>query len=986
MEVDPDSGIGIKKEAKTQPDHLFSKGKIGLEHALIAIFTFLALNIAAFSYINYQNYSKHFRGDFEATLATISDLKAKELSQYVAERIADGNILLARPTLYDSVKRLIQDPEDIKSKGFLEEWLGRYAEHYQYKDVRILDARRVQILSIPKMMSKPSQSLLGCLSGTLHATGPELIDFYRSENDGQIYISIALPVIDENPSAPPIGVVVMRIDPAKYIYPFINIWPVPSETAETLLVRRDGGDVVFLNDLRFRKNTTLNLRFSINKNKDLPAVKAVLGQVGIVSGRDYRGIPVVAYVRAIDGTPWFMVARLDKSEAYKPMRQQLFTIAWLALTSIVAFGTIIWYVWRRHNMLFYKQQYLSAQALKASEERYRKLFESSRDGMFLVDFETGSIINTNPFLTELLGYSRIELLKKHIWDVDVFKEIAASEADYRKLSEMEHVRFDDVLLRAKDGRVVNVEFTLSIYNADGKKIMQCDARDITQRKLVEAALEKGYEEFNLIFNAAPIMVFYKDGEGKFLRINKIFADNLGMPHQKILGKTVFEIYSEDIARQMANDDREVMCSGKPMLNIVEQHESKQGIRWVQTDKIPTFDSDGKVVGLIGFARDISELKLTQDELALAKETQYRTLIENLPQKVFLKDRNSVYISCNSHYAKDLKVKPEEVKGKTDYDFFPTYLAEKYREDDKRVMESGNTENIEEEFVVMKDFLRGAEKFIVNTVKIPVRDKGGNVTGLFGLFWDITDRKRVDEELRRAENMKISTDIKSKFTSMVSHELRSPMTVIKESINLILEGLVGSVTPEQKDILNTAKSNIDRLGRLINNVLDFQKIEYGKMVLDIKKCDLNEMVLTTSKEMNILAEEKGLGFTINIDESMPVVRLDKDKIVQVITNLLSNAIKFTEKGSIELSTEREDNMVHVTVRDTGSGIQADEMPRLFQTFEQLGGGLGKKRGGTGLGMAISKEIILAHNGKIWAESQFGKGSTFHFTLPIKERRG
>ncbi|MDP2929649.1 MAG: PAS domain-containing protein [Candidatus Omnitrophota bacterium] len=138
----------------------------------------------------------------------------------------------------------------------------------------------------------------------------------------------------------------------------------------------------------------------------------------------------------------------------------------------------------------------------------------------------------------------------------------------------------------------------------------------------------------------------------------------------------------------------------------------------------------------------------RDKLLQAKEEQYRALIENLPGKVFLKDRSSVYISCNESYAKDLKIKPEEIAGKTDHDFFPAYLAEKYREDDRRVMDSGRTENIEEEYMMLKDFLRGAQKSVINTVKVPVRDKGGNVTGLFGLFWDITGRKRAEETQNR----------------------------------------------------------------------------------------------------------------------------------------------------------------------------------------------------------------------------------------------
>jgi len=139
--------------------------------------------------------------------------------------------------------------------------------------------------------------------------------------------------------------------------------------------------------------------------------------------------------------------------------------------------------------------------------------------------------------------------------------------------------------------------------------------------------------------------------------------------------------------------------------------------------------DNKIDGVVAVFVDITERRKMEKELAQANEQQYRTLIENLPQKVFLKDRNSVYISCNENYASDLKIRPEEIAGKTDHDFFPTPLAEKYRADDKRVMESGKTENIEEEYVVIGDSPGGSRKAIINTVKVPVWDKAGNVTGL-----------------------------------------------------------------------------------------------------------------------------------------------------------------------------------------------------------------------------------------------------------------
>jgi signal transduction histidine kinase len=262
-----------------------------------------------------------------------------------------------------------------------------------------------------------------------------------------------------------------------------------------------------------------------------------------------------------------------------------------------------------------------------------------------------------------------------------------------------------------------------------------------------------------------------------------------------------------------------------------------------------------------------------------------------------------------------------------------------------------------------------------------RVEQGEKIFLHAAIRDITEQKRLEKELKNADEQKATTDMKSKFTSMVSHELRSPLGSIKEGINLVLEGLAGTINDEQKDLLDTAKRNTDRLGRLINDVLDFQKMESGKMEFDIRENDMNEAVLEVNKAMGLLAKEKGLDLVVDADDSIPKVRFDKDKIIQVLTNLVSNAIKCTEKGNITVRTKQEDNTVHVIVRDTGIGIKIEDMGKLFRVFEQLDSTRDKKKGGTGLGLAISSEIILAHKGKIWAESKEGQGSAFHFTIPM-----
>lgn len=240
-----------------------------------------------------------------------------------------------------------------------------------------------------------------------------------------------------------------------------------------------------------------------------------------------------------------------------------------------------------------------------------------------------------------------------------------------------------------------------------------------------------------------------------------------------------------------------------------------------------------------------------------------------------------------------------------------------------------------------------------------------------IFQDITERKKVEQSLRETVNAK------SAFTSMVSHELRTPLGALKESVSLILEGIAGPINGEQKKFLKIAKNNIDRLARLINEVLDFQALEFGRVAFKIQENDINAAVREVWESMLPLAQKKGLDFTLDLDEDLPRIPFDRDKINQVLANLVNNSIKLTKSGCITIATSIGDNVVQVSVRDTGPGIRGEDMPRLFQQYEQLE----REVGGTGLGLAISSEIIKAHGGKIWAESTLGQGTTFHFVLPM-----
>jgi signal transduction histidine kinase len=241
-----------------------------------------------------------------------------------------------------------------------------------------------------------------------------------------------------------------------------------------------------------------------------------------------------------------------------------------------------------------------------------------------------------------------------------------------------------------------------------------------------------------------------------------------------------------------------------------------------------------------------------------------------------------------------------------------------------------------------------------------------------------------EDLSEAKNkLQKALNIKTEFTSMVSHELRTPLTAIKEGIALIADGTSGPVNPEQKEFLDIAKRNVDRLARLINDVLDFQKLEAGIVSFNMQENNVNDILTEVKSAMAPLIKERGLELVVNLCDSLPNVKCDKDKIIQVVTNIVNNAIKFTQKGSIEITSSTKTkfpDMVQVCVKDTGPGISAEDMLQLFQKYTQFGK-MTDRKGGSGLGLAISRDIIKAHKGEIWAESELGKGSKFYFELPI-----
>ena len=237
-----------------------------------------------------------------------------------------------------------------------------------------------------------------------------------------------------------------------------------------------------------------------------------------------------------------------------------------------------------------------------------------------------------------------------------------------------------------------------------------------------------------------------------------------------------------------------------------------------------------------------------------------------------------------------------------------------------------------------------------------------------------------------QKLKSIYEIQREFTSTVSHELRTPLASIKMAIDLVVKKTLGEINTEQAEVLGRAKKNVDRLKRLIDDILDLTKMEAGKLQMNFMVNDIHSAILEVVEAQKEVAKRRGLEIKTSLDRSIPNISFDSDRIIQILNNLVGNALKFTKQGSVTLKTKNnfEDAYVLISIVDTGKGISEEDLPKLFRKFQQIESAESNEEGGTGLGLAISKEIITRHGGRIWVESKVDKGTTFHFILPLQEQ--
>jgi len=383
-----------------------------------------------------------------------------------------------------------------------------------------------------------------------------------------------------------------------------------------------------------------------------------------------------------------------------------------------------------------------------------------------------------------------------------------------------------------------------------------------------------------------------------------------------------------------------------------------------------------------------QLQSEIDDRLLAEETlseerrMLRALIDNVPDFMYVKDARSCFVVANASLAESMGVtSPADLLGKTDFDFYPKRLAKQFYEDEQLVVRQKKILLEHEE----ESTNSTGDRIVLLTTKVPLFDRSGEVIGIAGVGRDITERQRVEHEMQRAkEAAEAASKAKSEFLANMSHEIRTPLNGVMGMTDLALDT---ELTPEQREYLDTVKSSSDALLTVINDILDFSKIEAGKIDLESVDFNLRDSLESTLKTVAIRADEKGLELLCEVAPEVPeVVCGDSTRLRQVVINLVGNAIKFTDSGEIAVRVQTKSRganecELQFTVADTGVGIPEEKRELIFAPFSQADTSTTRKYGGTGLGLTISTRLVQMMGGKIWVESELGRGSQFHFTARL-----
>jgi PAS domain S-box-containing protein len=704
---------------------------------LMFIFLFLTVAIAVSGYFYYQKQKKNVIREQITQLQTIADLKAADIQQWLGERLGDARLIAENHILTAELLAFLKDRSAGPRQESILGWMESMQKNYNIQNVMLLDRFGEVILTLTNLNMAIGLEGKKLLETVYRSKEAALSDLHHSTLAAYPHLDAVAPLLDTGTVA---GFVFMRFDPSQFLFPNIQSWPTPSTSAETLLVRRDGDSVLYLNELRHRKNTAMKLRLPL-ASKEIPAVMAILGKTGAVSGTDYRGIAVWSVLKPVPDSNWFIVAKVDREEIERPLRRSALAIFLVSLSLVLAAALMILFLWQRQAGRFLLRQ---LEAQRESEDKFKHVFEAANVAKSIT-LPTGEI-HVNQAFCDMLGFTQEELQLKTWQELTPADEIEATQQIVGLLlkGEKDSARFNKRYVH-KNGSHVWADVSVVLRRDQAGKPLHFITTivDITQRKQAEAALRESEKKLRETQEMARLGHWRWDIKTGLVEwseeVFRIFHLDPNLFTPQIDSILALSPWPEDHERDQELIRRAMETHEKgtyeqrfllPDKSIGYYHSTFQG----------NYDNGGNLISIIGTVLDITERKRAEMDLQILS-SRNQAMLEAIPDIIMEVDTDKVYSWAN-HAGIDF-FGADVIGRKASYYFAgeqKTYLTVK------------PIFNGKEDVIYVESWQRrrdGEKRLLAWWCRV-LKDESGNVTGALSSARDITEIQHAEEALRKSE--------------------------------------------------------------------------------------------------------------------------------------------------------------------------------------------------------------------------------------------
>ncbi|VEP12666.1 PAS/PAC sensor hybrid histidine kinase (modular protein) [Hyella patelloides LEGE 07179] len=605
-------------------------------------------------------------------------------------------------------------------------------------------------------------------------------------------------------------------------------------------------------------------------------------------------------------------------------------------------------------------------ALRENQQKLTGILDNADEAIISID-QQQQIQMFNRGAEKIFGYKATEIIGKSL-DIllpEVFRQIHRTHVDYFSKSALQSrtmaERNSNVSGLRKNGEQFPAAASIAKLKTREGLLLTVMLKDITEQQQAKEKLQASQDLLTKAEKIAKIGSWEYNFAPQQLGWSEELFEILGFPKNRSVPPC------EDILNRVYPADlllvkktlRQGHQEGKPWHFNYRFILPNGTIKYLESRGEPTVNSQGKVLKVWGTVMDISQ-RIEAEKSLQRSEEQLRLITDGLPVLIAYIDKQQHYLYNNRTY--------ETWFGRPRSTLLGLEIADLFSADDYQKMLpyiktalSGKVVSFE-----FQSTNENGHPYWMNATYIPDFDANNEVQGFFSMIDDITDRKQIER-------------MKSEFVSIASHEMRTPLTSIYGVVKLLSAGHLGELSPAGVKMANMALKNSDRLINLVNDILDLERIESGRDQIEKQQCNSTELIQQAIDTIGSTAQN----YQIVLQDNTPALEFlaDSDRIVQTLSNLISNAIKFSpENSKIWITCQQQNKNILFTVKDRGRGIPHDKLETIFERFQQVDASDSRKKGGTGLGLAICRHIVEQHGGEIWAESIYGEGSTFFFTIP------